>query len=118
LGIREAAPRGSGRTVDLVPPAGFHEVRSNRHFQTCHVEANMKHLNLELEKLESRVAPTLLPIIDVVLGGGGGGANDSNCSGGTASNGSNSCGSSQNSTNSHSHTNTKSSASKSGSNCS
>ena len=76
----------------------------------------MKHLNLELEKLESRIAPTLLPIVDVVLGGGGG--CDSNCSGGTASNGTCSGNSSANSTNTHSHTNTKSSASKSGSNCS
>lgn len=76
----------------------------------------MKHLNLELEKLESRIAPTLLGLLPIL--GGGGGDCDSNCSGGSQSNGSNSCGSSNNSTNSKSHTNSKSSDSKSGSNCS
>ena len=75
----------------------------------------MKHLNLELEKLESRIAPDLL---GGLLGLGGGGGCDSNCSGGTGSNGSCSGGSSNNSTCSNSHTKSKSSASKSGSNCS
>jgi len=86
------------------------DIKSRQH------EVNVRHLNPELEKLESRIAPTLLPLIDVVLGGGGGGGG-SNCSGGTQSDGSNSAGSSQNSTNTKSHTNSKSSVSKSGSNC-
>lgn len=75
----------------------------------------MKYLNPELEKLESRIAPTLLGLLPVL---GGGGGCDSNCSGGSQSNGSCSGGSSNNSTGSKSHTNSKSSASKSGSNCS
>ena len=59
----------------------------------------MKHLNPELEKLESRIAPTLVPIIDVILGGGCGGGDGTNTKGscsnshGSGSHGSKSSGS-------------------------
>jgi hypothetical protein len=55
----------------------------------------VKHLNPELEKLESRVAPTLLPILDCLLGGGDCSNSQDSCSNsnGSGSHGSQSSGS-------------------------